>query len=34
MQRHGLTHNLTFNGADCKRYPGIEVLDPAQVANP
>lgn len=31
MHRHGLTHILTFNGADFKRYPGIDVLDPAGV---
>ena len=33
MQRHGLTHVLTFNGSDFKRYPGIEVLAPAEVAS-
>ena len=30
MYRHGLTHILTFNAADFKRYPGITVLDPEQ----
>jgi predicted nucleic acid-binding protein len=31
MQRHGLRHILTFNVEDFKRYPRIEVLDPAQI---
>lgn len=31
MQRHGLSHLLTFNGADFQRYPGVELLDPAQL---
>ena len=31
MLRHGLTHILTFNVTDFKRYPGIEVIDPASV---
>jgi len=30
MRRHGVTHLMTFNGADFKRYPGIEILDPTQ----
>lgn len=28
MHRHELTHILTFNGSDFKRFSGIEVLDP------
>jgi predicted nucleic acid-binding protein len=32
MQRHGLTHILTFNLDDFKRYPAVQVLDPAVVA--
>jgi predicted nucleic acid-binding protein len=32
MKRHALTHLLTFNVADFKRYPGIELLEPALVA--
>jgi predicted nucleic acid-binding protein len=28
MQRHGLTHLLTFNAADFKRFSGITLLDP------
>jgi predicted nucleic acid-binding protein len=28
MQRHGLTHLLTFNISDFRRYAGIELLDP------
>lgn len=28
MQRHELTHILTFNGQDFQRYAGISVLDP------
>lgn len=31
MQRHGLTHLLTFNGSDFSRYPGITVIEPAAV---
>jgi predicted nucleic acid-binding protein len=33
MERHRLTRILTFNVDDFKRYPGIEVLAPAEVAN-
>lgn len=33
MRVHGLTHLLTFNGADFARYP-ITVLDPAAVTAP
>lgn len=32
MQRHGLSHILTFNVHDFKWYPGIEVLDPMEVS--
>jgi len=32
MNRHGLTHLLTFNSQDFVRYPGITVLTPEQVA--
>jgi predicted nucleic acid-binding protein len=31
MQAHGALSILTFNGRDFSRYPGITVLDPAQV---
>jgi len=30
MQVYGVTGILTFNVADFRRYPGIQVLDPAQ----
>jgi predicted nucleic acid-binding protein len=33
MQRHGLTHILTFNVGDFKRYSEITVLDPVQVSS-
>ena len=32
MQTHGMTHLLTFNGIEFARFPGVTVLDPAQVA--
>ena len=32
MRRHGLSHVLTFNGRDFRRYSDIAVLDPATVA--
>jgi predicted nucleic acid-binding protein len=32
MQRHGLTHLLTFNGGNFSRFAFIQVLDPIQVA--
>ncbi|HEV2972226.1 MAG TPA: type II toxin-antitoxin system VapC family toxin [Pirellulales bacterium] len=32
MQRHGLTHILTFNPADFQRYADITILDPQNVA--
>lgn len=31
MQRHGLTHILTFNGADFARFSHVIVLDPHRV---
>lgn len=31
MIAHGITHLLTFNGTDFKRYPGITVLEPKDV---
>ena len=31
MQVHGLTHILTFNTADFRRYAGITVVHPASV---
>lgn len=33
MLRHGLTHLLTFNVQDFKRYPSISVLDPNTVVH-
>lgn len=33
MQAYGLTHLLTFNGADFERYPMITVVHPAQIAS-
>jgi predicted nucleic acid-binding protein len=32
MQRHGLTHLLTFNGGNFSRFGFIQILDPLQVA--
>ena len=32
MKAHGITHILTFNTDDFKRYPGITVLDPKTIA--
>lgn len=34
MLVHGVSHVLTFNGADFARFAGITVLDPASVAAP
>ncbi|MGH9801884.1 MAG: type II toxin-antitoxin system VapC family toxin [Blastocatellia bacterium] len=34
MNVHGLTHLLTFNGSDFKRFAGITVIDPASVTPP
>jgi predicted nucleic acid-binding protein len=31
MQRHGLTHLLTFNASDFERYPAIHVINPNDV---
>jgi predicted nucleic acid-binding protein len=31
MSVHGITHLLTFNGDDFKRYPGITVISPGGV---
>jgi hypothetical protein len=31
MLAHGLSRLLTFNVSDFARYPGITVLEPAQV---
>lgn len=28
MAVHGITHILTFNGDDFRRYPGVTVIDP------
>ena len=32
MLVHGVKQLLTFNGADFKRYDGVEVIEPAKVA--
>ncbi len=32
MQRHGVSHLLTFNGRDFARYPEIQVFDPAVIS--
>ncbi len=32
MRVHGITHLLTFNAADFRRYPGITVVTPQEVA--
>ncbi|HMO16321.1 MAG TPA: hypothetical protein PKD64_19245 [Pirellulaceae bacterium] len=34
MQRHSISHLLTFNGQDFARYTGISVLTPEQVVAP
>ncbi len=31
MDRHGLSHLLTFNPKDFPRYPKVQILDPVQV---
>ena len=31
MKVHGITHLLTFNTADFKRYDGITVVNPSSV---
>ena len=33
MQRHNLTHLLTYNVTDFQRYPGIALLDPQSVVS-
>lgn len=33
MKAHSITHLLTFNHADFKRYPGITVMTPQDVIN-
>lgn len=33
MKRHQLTHLVTFNVADFRRYPGIEIIDVRSVAS-
>jgi predicted nucleic acid-binding protein len=30
MQRHDVTHLMTFNGPDFRRFPDIHLLDPTQ----
>jgi hypothetical protein len=34
MMVHGLTHLLTFNVQDFRRYPGITAVTPADVLTP
>ena len=31
MLAHGVTHILTFNGGDFKRFAGVKAVDPADV---
>ncbi|WP_425613747.1 type II toxin-antitoxin system VapC family toxin [Anatilimnocola sp. NA78] len=31
MQRHSVTHLLTFNGADFKRFPFVQVIEPSSL---
>lgn len=31
MKVHGITHLLTFNGGDFKRFPGITVVSPTEI---
>ncbi|MCG3159777.1 MAG: hypothetical protein JMDDDDMK_00797 [Acidobacteria bacterium] len=33
MKVHGVTHLLTFNGADFKRFQGITVVTPDEIVN-
>jgi predicted nucleic acid-binding protein len=33
MQVHGITSILTFDKSDFSRYPGIEVIHPADIAD-
>jgi predicted nucleic acid-binding protein len=32
MQRHGLTHLLTFNVSDFQRFPGVTALSPVDMS--
>jgi predicted nucleic acid-binding protein len=32
MEKHGLSHLLTFDSSDFPRYGSVQVIDPAQVA--
>jgi hypothetical protein len=32
MNVYGIHRILTFNGADFRRYPGIEVIEPAMLS--
>jgi hypothetical protein len=34
MMAHGLTHLLTFNPQDFRRYSGITVVTPAEILTP
>ncbi len=34
MAVHGVTHLLTHNGADFKRYPHVTVIEPQSVTPP
>jgi predicted nucleic acid-binding protein len=34
MRAHGVTHILTFNPGDFRRYPGITVIHPETVLTP
>jgi len=34
MERHGLSHVLTFNPGDFPRFGTVQILDPADVASP
>jgi predicted nucleic acid-binding protein len=31
MERHGITHILTLNGSDFRRYPHIQAIHPSQL---
>jgi predicted nucleic acid-binding protein len=33
MQVHGISHLLTFNTGDFKRYPGITMVAPDEILN-
>lgn len=34
MQVHGITHLLTFNSADFKRFPNVVVVEPVSLISP